>query len=103
MQRAGYQGLPIVSLISFLMGLITAFQAAVQLRQFGADIYVANLVGLSITRELGPLMTAIIAVLAVGVLFATGVIDPTRFGFGSSSAGMDTRGPATVIRASVPT
>src|SRR5690606_13269371 len=51
-------------------GLITAFQAAVQLRQFGADIYVANLVGLSITRELGPLMTAIIAAGRSGAAFA---------------------------------
>lgn len=70
MQRAGHEALPIVSLISFLMGLITAFQAAVQLRQFGADIYVANLVGLSITRELGPLMTAIIAAGRSGAAFA---------------------------------
>jgi phospholipid/cholesterol/gamma-HCH transport system permease protein len=70
MQRAGHQGLPIVALISFLMGLITAFQAAVQLRQFGADIYVANLVGLSITRELGPLMTAIIAAGRSGAAYA---------------------------------
>jgi phospholipid/cholesterol/gamma-HCH transport system permease protein len=70
MQRSGPDALPIVSLISFLMGLITAFQAAVQLRQFGADIYVANLVGLSITRELGPLMTAIIAAGRSGAAFA---------------------------------
>jgi phospholipid/cholesterol/gamma-HCH transport system permease protein len=70
MQRCGYEALPIVSLISFLMGLITAFQAAVQLRQFGADIYVANLVALSITRELGPLMTAIIAAGRSGAAFA---------------------------------
>jgi phospholipid/cholesterol/gamma-HCH transport system permease protein len=70
MQRCGHDALPIVSLISFLMGLITAFQAAVQLRQFGADIYVANLVGLSITRELGPLMTAIIAAGRSGAAFA---------------------------------
>ncbi len=70
MQRSGRDALPIVSLISFLMGLITAFQAAVQLRQFGADIYVANLVGLSITRELGPLMTAIIAAGRAGAAFA---------------------------------
>jgi phospholipid/cholesterol/gamma-HCH transport system permease protein len=70
MQRCGYDALPIVSLISFLMGLITAFQAAVQLRQFGADVYVANLVGLSITRELGPLMTAIIAAGRSGAAFA---------------------------------
>ncbi len=70
MQRAGYEALPIVSLISFLMGLITAFQAAMQLQQFGADIYVANLVGLSVTRELGPLMTAIIAAGRSGAAFA---------------------------------
>ncbi|MBZ4659598.1 MAG: uncharacterized protein JG766_1521, partial [Desulfacinum sp.] len=43
-----------------LMGLIMAFQAAVQLRQFGANIFVADLVSLALTRELGPLMTAII-------------------------------------------
>jgi phospholipid/cholesterol/gamma-HCH transport system permease protein len=70
MQRTGYEGLPIVALISFLMGLITAFQAAIQLTQFGAEIYVANLVGLSITRELGPLMTAIIAAGRSGAAFA---------------------------------
>ena len=70
MARSGQDALPIVALISFLMGLITAFQAAVQLRQFGADIYVANLVGLSITRELGPLMTAIIAAGRSGAAFA---------------------------------
>jgi phospholipid/cholesterol/gamma-HCH transport system permease protein len=70
MLRSGRDALPIVSLISFLMGLITAFQAAVQLRQFGADIYIANLVGLSITRELGPLMTAIIAAGRSGAAFA---------------------------------
>jgi len=70
MHRTGVGALPIVSLISFLMGLITAFQAAVQLRQFGADIYIADLVGLSITRELGPLMTAIIAAGRSGAAFA---------------------------------
>lgn len=70
MHRTGVSALPIVSLISFLMGLITAFQAAVQLRQFGADIYIADLVGLSITRELGPLMTAIIASGRSGAAFA---------------------------------
>jgi phospholipid/cholesterol/gamma-HCH transport system permease protein len=70
MERTGLDALPIVALISFLMGLITAFQAAVQLTQFGADIYVANLVGLSIVRELGPLMTAIIAAGRSGAAFA---------------------------------
>ena len=70
MARCGYEALPIVALISFLMGMITAFQAVVQLQQFGADVYVANLVGLSITRELGPLMTAIIAAGRSGAAFA---------------------------------
>lgn len=59
-QRAGSEAMPIVFLVSFLMGLIMAFQAAVQLRQFGANIFVADLVSLALTRELGPLMTAII-------------------------------------------
>lgn len=58
--RIGLEAGPIVMLIGFLMGLIMAFQAAYQLRQFGANIYVANLVGLAMVRELGPLMTAII-------------------------------------------
>jgi phospholipid/cholesterol/gamma-HCH transport system permease protein len=70
MERSGLDAVPIVALISFLMGLITAFQAAVQLTQFGADIYIANLVGLSIVRELGPLMTAIIAAGRSGAAFA---------------------------------
>lgn len=70
MERTGVDGIPIVVLISFLMGLITAFQAAIQLQQFGADIFVADLVGLSVTRELGPLMTAIIAAGRSGAAFA---------------------------------
>ena len=70
MERAGADGLPIVLLISFLVGLVTAFQAAVQLRQFGANIFVADLVALSITRELGPLMTAIIVAGRSGAAFS---------------------------------
>ncbi|MCB9556857.1 MAG: MlaE family lipid ABC transporter permease subunit [Deltaproteobacteria bacterium] len=58
--RIGADALGIVTLIAFLLGLIMAFQAAHQLRQFGANIFVANLVGVAIVRELGPLMTAII-------------------------------------------
>ena len=58
--RIGVDALPIVGLIAFLLGLIMAFQAAFQLRQFGANIFVANLVGISVVRELGPLMTAIV-------------------------------------------
>jgi phospholipid/cholesterol/gamma-HCH transport system permease protein len=60
MQRTGVEALPIVGLISFLLGLIMAFMSSVQLKQFGANIYVASLVGLSMTRELGPIMTCII-------------------------------------------
>lgn len=70
MERAGADGMPIVLLISFLVGLVTAFQAAVQLRQFGANIFVADLVALSITRELGPLMTAIIVAGRSGAAFS---------------------------------
>lgn len=58
--RIGVDALPIVSLIALLLGLIMAFQAAYQLRQFGANIFVANLVGISMVRELGPLMSAIL-------------------------------------------
>ncbi len=60
MVRIGVDSLPIVGVISFFVGLIIAMQAAYQLSRFGATIYVADLVGVSITRELGPLITAII-------------------------------------------
>jgi phospholipid/cholesterol/gamma-HCH transport system permease protein len=60
MRKVGVDALPIVALISFLLGLIMAFMSSVQLKQFGANIYVASLVSLSMTRELGPIMTAII-------------------------------------------
>ena len=56
----GAQALQIVGLILFLVGAVSALQSAAQLRQFGADIFVANLLGIGLTRELGPLMTAII-------------------------------------------
>jgi phospholipid/cholesterol/gamma-HCH transport system permease protein len=59
-ELAGVNALPIVALIGFLLGLIMAFQAAIPMRQFGADIFVANLIGLSMLRELGPLITAIL-------------------------------------------
>jgi len=58
--RLGVDSLNIVGLIAFLVGTVVALQSAYQLRQFGADIYVANLIGVSMTREMGPLMTAII-------------------------------------------
>jgi phospholipid/cholesterol/gamma-HCH transport system permease protein len=59
-ERAGVNALPIIGLIGFLLGLIMAFQAAIPMRQFGAEIFVANLIGLSMLRELGPLITAIL-------------------------------------------
>ena len=69
-ERAGADGLPIVLILNFLVGLVTGFQAAVQLVQFGANIYVADLVGLSVTRELAPLMTAIIVAGRSGAAFS---------------------------------
>ena len=59
-ETAGVNALPIVLLIGFIIGLIMAFQAAIPMSQFGVEIYVADLVALSMLRELGPLMTAII-------------------------------------------
>jgi phospholipid/cholesterol/gamma-HCH transport system permease protein len=56
----GVDGLPIIALILFLIGIVSSLQSAAQLRKFGADIFVADLLGIGITRELGPLMTAII-------------------------------------------
>ena len=70
MQKVGVDGLPIVALISFLMGLIMAFMSSVQLQQFGANVYVASLVGLAMTRELGPIITAIIVAGRSGSAFA---------------------------------
>ena len=69
-QECGVQALPIVSLISFLVGLILAFVGAMQLRQFGAQIYVANLVALAMVREMGAMMTGIIMAGRTGAAFA---------------------------------
>ncbi|MBW2122541.1 MAG: ABC transporter permease, partial [Deltaproteobacteria bacterium] len=66
----GYEAVPIVSLISLAVGVIMALQAAYQLRRVGALIYVADLVGISMTRELGPLLTAIIVAGRSGSAFA---------------------------------
>ena len=60
LRSAGFDALPIVGLLSFLLGIVVAYQAADQLRQYGANIYVTDLVGLSMLREFAPLMTAII-------------------------------------------
>ena len=95
MEKIGVDALPIICLISFLLGLIMAFMSSVQLRQFGANIYVASLVGLAMVRELGPIMTAIIVAGRSGSAFAAEIgtmkiseevdalftmgFDPTRF------------------------
>ena len=69
-QAAGPEALPIVTLISFLVGLIVAYMGAVQLAQFGAQIYIANLVGIGMVREMGALMTGIIMAGRTGAAFA---------------------------------
>jgi phospholipid/cholesterol/gamma-HCH transport system permease protein len=58
--KIGVEGVPIVTFLSFLIGAVLALNAASQLRQFGAAIYIANLVGVSMSREMAPLITAII-------------------------------------------
>jgi phospholipid/cholesterol/gamma-HCH transport system permease protein len=59
-RSAGFDALPIVGLLSFMLGIVVAYQGADQLRQYGASIFVADLVGLSMLREFAPLITAII-------------------------------------------
>ena len=70
MKSAGADGLPIVGLISLLMGLIMAFMSSLQLKQFGANIYVASLVALAMVKELGPIMTAVLVAGRSGSAFA---------------------------------
>ena len=60
MQQAGLNALPIASLMAFLIGVVLAFMGAVQLRQFGAEIFVVDLIAIAVLRELGILLTAII-------------------------------------------
>lgn len=70
LQATGFEALPITGLLSFLMGIVIAYQGAEQLRQFGANIYVADLVGLSMVRELSPMLTAIIVAGRSGSAYA---------------------------------
>jgi phospholipid/cholesterol/gamma-HCH transport system permease protein len=69
-QDCGARALPIVTLISFLVGVILAFVGTVQLRKFGGQIYVADLVGIAMAREMGAMMTAIIVAGRSGAAFA---------------------------------
>lgn len=58
-QKTGYQALPIIGLLSLMIGIVLAYQMGVQLRNYGANIFIVNLLGLSVLREFGPLITAI--------------------------------------------
>ncbi|WP_424931597.1 ABC transporter permease [Amaricoccus macauensis] len=73
MQAAGLQALPIVALMSFLIGVVMAFQGAVQLRAFGAEIFVVDLLAISILRELGVLLTAILVAGRSGSAFTAAI------------------------------
>ena len=69
-RSAGFDALPIVGLLSFLLGIVVAYQGAGQLRQYGANIFVADLVGLSMLREFAPLIAAIIVAGRSGSAYA---------------------------------
>jgi len=68
--QAGVRALPLVLMLGYLMGLILAFQSAIPMRRFGADLFVANLVAISLLRELGPLLSAVILAGRTGSAFA---------------------------------
>ncbi len=59
-EEAGVRALPIIALTSFLIGVVIAYQGAVQLQKFGANIFIVDMIGISVTRELAPLITAIV-------------------------------------------
>jgi phospholipid/cholesterol/gamma-HCH transport system permease protein len=91
MERSGADAVPIIVVTNFLVALAMAFQSAEQLARFGANILVADLIGISVTRELGPLMVAILVCGRSGAAFAAelgfmqvnGEIDALRtMGFG---------------------
>jgi phospholipid/cholesterol/gamma-HCH transport system permease protein len=70
MEKAGADAVPIVSIIDFLIGLVTGYEAIIQLKRFGATLYAADLVGASVVRELGPLITAVVVTGRTGAAFA---------------------------------
>ena len=69
-ERAGFDGLPISTMIGLILGLILAFESAASLKTFGAEVYVADLIAIGLFRELGPLVTAIILAGRSGSAFA---------------------------------
>ena len=68
--NAGFQAMPLVMMLGFLIGMILAFQSAIPMQQFGADLYVASLVSISLFRELGPLLVSVILAGRTGSAFA---------------------------------
>jgi phospholipid/cholesterol/gamma-HCH transport system permease protein len=70
MERVGLDAMPIVGLLSFLIGVVVAYQGADQLRQFGAEIFTVNLLGISIMREMGIILTAVVVAGRSGSAFA---------------------------------
>ncbi len=94
-ERAGIGAVPIITLIGFLLGMILSFQSAIPMQRFGAEIFVADLLAISMLRELGPLMAAIMLTARSGSAFAAEIgtmrvneeidalttmgVDPTRF------------------------
>lgn len=69
-QHAGFDALPIVGLLSFLIGMVIAYQAATQLARYGANIFIADLVGHSVLRELAPMLVAVIVAGRSGSAYA---------------------------------
>ena len=72
-EEAGVHALPLVSLVSFLIGIIVAFIGALQLQTMGAEAYVAQLVAVAVVRELGPMMTAIVVAARSGASYAASI------------------------------
>jgi len=70
MQKCGAMALPIVSLISFLVGVTLAYSGAIVLKRFGADIWVADLIGVAMTREMGAMMVGVVLAGRTGASFA---------------------------------
>ncbi len=69
LEKNGYHALPIVGFLSFLIGVVITYQIGLELRTYGANIFIINLLGLAIFREFGPLMTAIIVTGRTGSAF----------------------------------
>jgi phospholipid/cholesterol/gamma-HCH transport system permease protein len=70
MQQCGAMGLPIVGLISFLVGVTMAYTGSLVVRQYGGDIWLADMVGLAVVREMGPMMAAVVLAGRTGAAFA---------------------------------